>query len=53
MVMSGLEEAADNFSGRIPVMLAEAGFKVISESGPTNTMFGPVWFYQGLKPKGN
>ena len=51
-VMKNLEQAADNFSGRIAPMLQEAGFGSVSEAEKFNTIFGPIWFYQALKSKG-
>lgn len=51
-VMKNLEQAADNFAGRIVPMLQEAGFGSVSEAEKFNTIFGPIWFYQALKSKG-
>lgn len=51
-IMNRLEEAADNFEGRIQLMLQEAGFASAREAGKTNTIFGPVWFYEAQKSKG-
>ncbi len=50
--MKNLEEAADNFAGRIVPMLQEAGFESVGAAEKFSTIFGPVWFYQALKPKG-
>ncbi len=50
--MKNLEEAADNFAGRIAPMLQEAGFESVGEVEKFNTIFGPIWFYQAFKPKG-
>lgn len=50
--MRNLEEAADNFAGRIAPMLQEAGFESVSETEKFMTIFGPIWFYQALKSKG-
>lgn len=50
--MKHLEEAADNFAGRIAPMLQEAGFESVSETGKFTTIFGPVWFYRSTKSKG-
>ena len=47
-----LEQSADNFEGRIVGMLEEAGFSGVAVTDPMRTIFGPVWFYDGLKPKG-
>jgi ubiquinone/menaquinone biosynthesis C-methylase UbiE len=51
-VMKNLEQAADNFAGRIVIMLREAGFESVNETERFNTIFGPVWFYQAMKTKG-
>ncbi len=48
-IMFRLEEAADNFAGRIQPMLREAGFESAREAERINTIFGPVWFYQAQK----
>ncbi len=48
-VMKNLEQAADNFAGRITTMLQEAGFESVSETEKFNTIFGPIWFYQAFK----
>ena len=48
MIMGRLEEAADNFRGRIPGMLEEAGFAKVTSAGPLRTVFGPLWFYGAL-----
>ena len=47
--LRNLEEAADNFDGRIVGMLKEAGFETVSEDERMNTIFGPIWFYQAVK----
>lgn len=51
-VMKKLEQAADNFAGRIVPMLQEAGFESVSEAEEFTTIFGPVWFYWSVKSKG-
>ncbi len=52
LVMKNLEEAADNFNGRILPMLNEAGFDSAAEVEHIATVFGPAWFYQAFKSKG-
>jgi hypothetical protein len=47
--MKGLEEAGDNFGGRILPMLRASGFAGATEADPMNTIFGPVWFYSAVK----
>jgi ubiquinone/menaquinone biosynthesis C-methylase UbiE len=48
-LMKNLEQAADNFAGRIAEMLLEAGFEGVSKVEKFNDIFGPIWFYQALK----
>lgn len=45
------EHADDNVSGRLVSMLKIAGFEAVSESDPTTTFFGPVWFFAAHKPE--
>lgn len=47
--MYGLEEAADNFDGRIPQFIAEAGFWSIKETGNFVTIFGPISLWRVVK----
>jgi ubiquinone/menaquinone biosynthesis C-methylase UbiE len=48
-LMMRLEEAADNFHGRLLPMLKEAGFYNASAAERRNTVFGPIWFYSAVK----
>lgn len=48
-VMKHLELTADNFAGRIPPMLAAAGFGSANEAGHATMFFGPVSFYRAIK----
>jgi ubiquinone/menaquinone biosynthesis C-methylase UbiE len=48
-VMVNLEEAEDNFAGRILPMLQQAGLQSTRETEGINTVFGPVWFYEAQK----
>ncbi len=48
-VMMRLDEAADNFHGRLLPMLKEAGFYNASAVEHRNTVFGPIWFYSAVK----
>lgn len=50
-IMTRLEEAADNFHGRLPPMLREAGFEDASAVEHRNNLFGPIWFYAATKTK--
>jgi ubiquinone/menaquinone biosynthesis C-methylase UbiE len=47
--MHGLEEAADNFDGRIPQFIAEAGFRSVKETGNFVTVFGPISLWWAVK----
>jgi SAM-dependent methyltransferase len=51
-VMQNLEEANDNFRGRLSGILKDAGFEDVSELDPLNTIFGPIWLYSGAKGLG-
>lgn len=51
VVMKNLEEATDNFGGRILPMLKQAGFESAREAKHMNTIFGPIWFYESKKLK--
>ena len=48
-IMKNLEQAGDNFCGRILPMLGQAGFRRASESEPMHTVFGPIWLYSAIK----
>jgi ubiquinone/menaquinone biosynthesis C-methylase UbiE len=50
-IMKDLEEAADNFQGRILPMLREAGFPEAREVEHMNTIFGPIWLYEAPQTK--
>jgi len=43
-IMSRLEETEDNFAGRLPGMLAEAGFQGVRETGSIAGLLGPLSF---------
>ena len=48
-VMKNFEITADNFAGRIPLILGEAGFSSAKEMGHAIMFFGPVAFYQACR----
>lgn len=48
-LMHGLEEAADNFDGRIPLFIAEAGFEPVMEVDHFVTIFGPLSLWRAVK----
>jgi ubiquinone/menaquinone biosynthesis C-methylase UbiE len=48
-IMRNLEEAADNFDGKIVPFLREAGFENPRQDDPMDTIFGPLWFYRAFK----
>jgi ubiquinone/menaquinone biosynthesis C-methylase UbiE len=43
------EQTADNFNGRIPLMLKEVGFDSIAEAERVTNIFSPIWFYEAHK----
>jgi len=45
-IMKRLEQAGDNFDGRLLPMLRDSGFTRAQETEPMNTVFGPIWFYE-------
>jgi SAM-dependent methyltransferase len=47
--MQGLEEAADNFAGRIPQLIKEVGFDTVTEIENFLTVFGPLSLWQTVK----
>lgn len=49
LVFKMFEQTLDNFNGRIPAMLNEAGFDSVSEAERVTNVFGPVWFYEAHK----
>jgi len=49
MIMGNLEHAGDNVGGRIVPMLLQAGFSSATEAAPVRTIFGPIWFFSGLR----
>jgi ubiquinone/menaquinone biosynthesis C-methylase UbiE len=51
LVFRMFEQTADNFNGRLPAMLSEAGFDSVSETVRVTNIFGPVWFYEAHKQK--
>ena len=48
-VMGRLEQAKDNFDGKIPDILMAAGFREVSESAQFVTIFGPLSFFHAIK----
>ena len=51
LVFRVFEQTADNFNGRIPSMLKDAGFDSVAEAERATNIFGPVWFYEAHKHK--
>jgi len=47
--MSHLERTVDNFKGRIPGLMLQAGFDQVEETGHLRNFFGPLSFYRGLR----
>lgn len=46
-----VEEIEDNFAGRLPAMMAEAGFIGVAEVGHFATIFGPMSLYRAATPE--
>jgi ubiquinone/menaquinone biosynthesis C-methylase UbiE len=44
-LLDGFDRTADNFQGRLPVLMDEAGFVAVSETGTLDTGFGRLTFY--------
>ena len=44
-----LERAADNLDGLLPVMMGEAGFEAVEETGHFATVFGTLALVRGRK----
>ena len=47
--MRRLEETADNFDGRIPLFVTEAGFGEVKEAQHFVTIFGPLSLWRAVK----
>jgi ubiquinone/menaquinone biosynthesis C-methylase UbiE len=47
--MRRLEEVADNFDGRIPQFIADAGFSFVTETTHFFTIFGPLSLWRAAK----
>jgi len=48
--MSRLERTVDNFHGQIPLLLTEAGFSQVEETGHLRSAFGPLSLYRATRP---
>jgi SAM-dependent methyltransferase len=46
----GHEYVEENLEGRIPRLMAEAGFEAVAETSAMATIFGTVRMYRGAKP---
>jgi ubiquinone/menaquinone biosynthesis C-methylase UbiE len=44
-LLDGVGRTADSFAGRLPILMDEAGFVAISETGTLDTGFGRLTFY--------
>ena len=49
LVMAKLEEASDNFKGRLPALLRTAGFDQVGEQSHHATIFGTLTLYKAIK----
>lgn len=50
-LLDGFGRTADSFAGRLPVLLDEAGFVSVSETGTLVTGFGQLTFYAAHGPR--
>lgn len=48
-LLDGIARTADNFRGRLPILMAETGFLSVSETGTLDTGFGRLTFYAARK----
>ena len=48
-LLDGVDRTADSFAGRLPVVMEEAGFVSVSETGTLDTAFGRLTFYAASK----
>lgn len=48
--LDGVEVTADNYAGRLPGFMREAGFEEVAEPSRRATVFGTLSFYTGRKP---
>ena len=48
-LLDGVDRTADSFAGRLPVLMDEAGFVSVSETGTLDTGFGRLTFYAASK----
>ena len=49
-IMRRLEQTEDNFAGRLPGILIEAGFHEVREAGAMATALGPLMFLRAKRP---
>lgn len=49
--MSRLEHTAEHFQGKLPLSIQAAGFEKVAETCYFRTLFGPVSFFQALRPE--
>ncbi len=50
-VMRHLEEVKENFDGKLPGLLSEAGFTAVQETGHLSGIFGPIALIRARKSK--
>ena len=48
-LLDGFETTADSFAGKLPVLLAEAGFENVEETRSFNTLFGTIRLHRSSK----
>ena len=49
-LMARLEDVSDNHKGLLPVMMRQAGFKLVEDGVHFSTLFGTLSIYRGQKP---
>lgn len=49
-LLDGFETTANNFDGRLPALMKDAGFEEIKEMNYCNTMFGTIRLHRAVKP---
>ncbi len=49
-ILRNLEETEDNYAGRLPGMLTDAGFRNVRETGTLASIVGPLGFLQAERP---
>lgn len=51
LIIRHFEEVADNFDGKVPPLIKNAGFNKVDETGKYNSLYGTVVLLKAIKPK--